>query len=223
MAAVKHWLRAVAGSRTHRNTPTEVYRQQESLEFWSATMTNPSHPGNLELPANLIYTEPSRIAGGSDIRRVHDCQDVILNPDCEQMITAILSVMVDSPHRPLPPEYNSSLLHVLESYGSLVTCLKQERRNNEIEALAMGNTLQEWEKERKEFRAEIRMLEERIAQFQGVEAMRKAREESTLQDRSYEASNRAAAQIRRYRRRRGKGGTGSKRMLIQSFWAVSEC
>ncbi|KAI9771868.1 MAG: hypothetical protein M1840_001638 [Geoglossum simile] len=210
MASVKHWLHAVAGSRTHRDTPTEVHRHEESVEFWSATMTSPSHPGSLELPANLIHTEPSRTASVNDIRRVHGCQDVILNPDCEQMITAILSVMVNSPHRPLPPQYNSSLLHVLESYGSLVACLKHERRSNEIEALAMETTLREWEKERRESRAEVKRLEERIAQFQGVEAIRKAREESTLRDNRYETSDRAIARIRRYRRRRGKSGTGSK-------------
>ncbi|KAI9776935.1 MAG: hypothetical protein M1839_009177 [Geoglossum umbratile] len=199
MATVKHWLHAVTGSRTRRDTPTEIYRHEESIEFWSDTMTSPGRTGSLELPAKLIHTEPSRTASANDIRCAHSHQDVILNPDCEQMITAILSVVINSPHKPLPPEYNSSLLHVLESYGSLVTCLRQERRNNEIDALAMENTLQEWEKERKESRAEVKRLEERIAQLQGVEALRKAKEDSTLQSKNYETSDRAIARIRRYR------------------------
>jgi chromosome segregation ATPase len=155
---------------------------------------------------------------------MHSHQDFIYNPDCEQMITAILSVVIDRPHLPLPPEYNSTLLHVLESYNSLVKSLEKEKYNTEIDTLAMEQTLRDWEKDRKEFRAEIKRLEDRIAQLQGVEAMLKARENSILRKKNYETSDGAIARIRRKGKSREKSGSSHKCKLSQtSFLGYPRC
>ncbi|KAH0559698.1 hypothetical protein GP486_003783 [Trichoglossum hirsutum] len=196
MATMKHWLQAVSGSPTRQNLADETHRHDETAELWS-TMSSPRYLNNFMLPAELTRAETSRTTRACDVRPILDYQDFVYNPDCEQMVTAILSVVINRPHLPLPPEYNSTLLYVLESHNSLLRSLKEEKHNTEIDALAMEETLREWERDRKEFRAEIKRLEERIAQLQGVEATVKARQSSMLRKKSYETSDGAIARIRR--------------------------
>ncbi|KAH0538765.1 hypothetical protein FGG08_004653 [Glutinoglossum americanum] len=184
------------------------------VELWS-TMSSPSYTNSFRLPAKLIHTEPSSTASADDIQRVHGYQDYIYNPDCEQMVTAILSVVIDKPHLPLPPEYNSILLHVLESYNSLVKSLEKGKHDTEIDALAMEQTLRDWEKDRKDFKGEIKRLEKRITELQGTKAMLKAREDSILGKKNYETSDGAIARIRRKRKSKGKESGPNHKLLYQ--------
>jgi hypothetical protein len=110
-------------------------------------------------------------------------EPIIYEPkvDSLQVLESISSTLIDSPHKNLPIQQNSSLLHLLEDYRGLR--LEKDKIEELLKQTLDGfkEAEERWTTEEAEYRAEIRRLELIIARGkQGMTELIRTREHSVI-------------------------------------------
>ncbi|KAI9779763.1 MAG: hypothetical protein M1816_003432 [Peltula sp. TS41687] len=100
-------------------------------------------------------------------------EENVYNPDVDQMAEELQQFAMRNPGKPVPANYNSHLLHVIEAYQKL-------QRGLEAEKVARDADLQQWETERDIYEAEVKRLEDVIGSHAGLGGMVVARKSSLL-------------------------------------------
>ena len=143
---------------------------------------------------NLTYLVPGRISmsqkPSDEIEQVPiNLKDDVYNPEPDQMANLLMTACMTRMGKPLPAEYSSILLHVLESYRSQKDKIHRLRELFQIEQSARvkaQNKLDSAEsgrvKERDVLQGEIKRLELLISKGKnGMATLAKARAASVLQ------------------------------------------
>lgn len=97
--------------------------------------------------------------------------DHVYNPEPEHMITTMMTRLLGRPAEGLPPEHNSFLLHVFESYRKLqrdrdfTQCrLEKEAHDHQVHISEFQRFEALWLEEKRTYEAELRRLESLRAQ-----------------------------------------------------------
>ena len=115
-------------------------------------------------------------------------KDEVYSPDPDQMVNTLTSVAMMAAGKPLPAEYNSFLLHVLEAYRNMKAALdvtraelQSERDGRHADNEATQEKESGWAAEREIYRAEVKRLELLLVdRTRGMEALVQARKGSLL-------------------------------------------
>lgn len=158
------------------------------LSSWYGRGTSASFGSSLTLDTKLV--DSAAITGQEDSLLVKEADRVWHNPSADQMADALRAAIMTRPiTRPLPPEYNSFVLHLIESYGASQKRLAEaDMRLADAEAHRRLDTdthtsqLQSWVAKETQYKAEIKRLELLIHQTSssGLEAVMLARSGSLV-------------------------------------------
>ncbi|KAI9849717.1 MAG: hypothetical protein M1837_002843 [Sclerophora amabilis] len=195
MADIPQWMRAVPN--THSVSPT-TETQDGSRRSDSRTRSNPTQassskarrPPTLKLSSFLSSrrssVSPKRTGFQQEV--AFPQRDDVYNPDPDQMADTLLTAAMARVGQPMPAEYTSLLLHVLEAYANLRKSEeevkvkhREEYHYRQIDLENFENQRELWLAERESYKVEIKRLEVIIAEGKhGMKSLATARSGSLL-------------------------------------------
>ncbi|PBP22718.1 putative ureidoglycolate hydrolase [Diplocarpon rosae] len=197
------WLRPVFGRAKVQGAPNGSDRPA-SLSYDESIFAAESDDGNSVYASTPRLRPTSRVSSYIGIRSttppIPQTPDTFFNfqrnpesvyhePSGDQMAEMLKVVMMNQCSiSPVPVEYNSTILHVLEAYQELR--LKLQRREEAIEELKQSHTKDikdfetlatQWEYKEKDYKAEMKKLEIMLSRTAGgLEQVTLARSKSTV-------------------------------------------
>jgi hypothetical protein len=192
------WLRPVfARTKTPFPSALNVDRPTTSAVQDATEMDEPSmqrlKPSSRVSSFNLLRSSTSPIPYGGEsfltFRGLCDPETIYHKPSSDQMAETVKVVMMNqSSVAPIPVQYNSAILHVLEAYQEMrlelnknkdvIAELKESHGKDikDFEALA-----KEWEGKERDYKAELKNLEVLLSRTDGgLEKVSLARTKSTV-------------------------------------------
>lgn len=143
-------------------------------------------PSTLKLPLlSPTHRIPTPLKSpGFDRELSFNERDHVYNPDPDQMANTLLTVAMVRLGKPLPAEYNSFLLHVLEEYRKMRRQLDAIRVDLQAEVEGRQSDLHVMQVEREAYKAEVKRLERLILDGTngGPDALALARKGSLLRN-----------------------------------------
>jgi hypothetical protein len=173
--------RSSSAMATHPPTPKKGLRPKLS-SYWTSNG-----------PFGVVKPEPEAPPDDYSIPSFPSwaVEDPFPDPNAEQLIDSIMCRLMTDPYKPLDGRFNGMLLQIFEAYRNV--CDERDggwaRLNEEIDARAadkssMQRMEEDWDCERRAYKAEVKRLELIIAkEKRGVAAVVQARQDSIIRRR----------------------------------------
>ncbi|KAL1620304.1 hypothetical protein SLS54_006088 [Diplodia seriata] len=187
MADIQNWMRkTIQPVRTR--TPTFPLTSEERRSTVDASsLSENSTPRRRSGPRKKISSyfshRPNKYFDGptTEIWSPGGTTNDTPSPDISTMIDAIFIKLCNQPFDGLPEQMNSSILHVIEAYRNLN--VEKEQLDERLEEMSsrLDEAQKTWEKEERDFRAEIKRLELIIAKGKnGMSRLMASRQDSVV-------------------------------------------
>ncbi|KUJ20870.1 uncharacterized protein LY89DRAFT_715183 [Mollisia scopiformis] len=184
------WLRPVFG-RARTPMPSTGSDRPASFSYDESTESEESRPRPASRVSSYIGLRPSTPPAHDPdtFPNFRKPDNVYHQPSGDQMAEMLkVAMMSQSSFAPLPIEYNSCVLHVLEAYQAMR--MEIGRKEDEIQVMKHKHTeaikdfedmATQWEAREKDYKAELKKLEVILSQTEGgMEKVTLARSKSTV-------------------------------------------
>lgn len=192
MTDIHQWRRMIQPTRTR----TPAVDTDESEGFLSPTTPRKG----LRPKLSSYFSQHAASAGPSktDLQFGNDLfstdlpswsvDDLAPNPDAERLIDSVMSRLLANPYKSLDIRFNGVLLEIFECYRNindarkrLQSDLQQEAGRRSTVERAMHDSAQQWDREKQEYKAEVKRLELLLSEGErGLAEVTLARQDSVL-------------------------------------------
>lgn len=204
MTDIQQWRRMIQPARTR----TPAVEHEEAEAFLSPTTSRKT----LKPKFSSYFTQHANTAGpskkdatfpGNDDEGIDwpswPAEDPYSNPDADVLIDSVMCRILSSPYEALNPRFNGALLQIFEGFRVVADdnrrmLAKSEQDADRISEMerVMQKSARQWDREKQEYKAEIKRLELLLANGQrGLAEVTLARQDSLLRLRKAEKKGKA--------------------------------